>query len=118
MNNVSLIGNLVVDPELRYSQSGNAIVKGTIAVRRDNEKSDFIRYLGFGKTAEIIAEHFRKGRQIGIAGAIWTGSYEKDDGSKVYTNEVCVNRVTFVGGKKEKKESVEQIDDSDEFPFR
>jgi len=118
MNSVNLVGNLTADPELKYSQAGKAIAKGTIAVRRDNEKSDFVRYLAFGKTAEMIAEYFRKGSQIGVSGSIWTGSYEKDDGSKVYTTEVCVNGFTFVGGKKEKKESVEQIDDSDEFPFR
>ena len=117
MNNVNLVGRLVREPELKYGKDGKAILKNSIAVSRNKEQSDFINIVAFGKTAELIAEYHEKGDLIALAGAIWTGSYEKE-GVKVYTFEVCVNQITFVKsftdtGKKETK----QDDTNFEFPF-
>ena len=111
MNNVNLIGRLVRDPELRYSQSGMAILRFTVAVDRKLSKekkqeaqannqptADFISCVAFGSTAEVIANYHSKGSQIGVEGRIQTGSYEKD-GQRVYTTDVMVNAITFVGSK-------------------
>ena len=120
MNTVQLIGNLVADLEVKQSQAGKTIAKGTIAVRRDKEKSDFIRIVAFGKTAEMLSEYFSKGSQIAVTGTIWTGSYEKEDGSKVYTTDVCVNSFTFLNSKKEEKPQTTKPtnkEPDEEFPF-
>lgn len=111
MNSVNLIGRLVRDPELKYTQSGLAVLRFTVAVDRKLSKdkreeaernnqptADFISCTAFGKTAEVIANYNGKGSQIAVEGRIQTGSYEKD-GRRIYTTDVLVNSITFVGSK-------------------
>lgn len=104
MNTVNLIGNLVADPELKGQN--NNVVNFAIAVQRlfknkqTNEyETDFIRCVAFGKTAEIIANNFTKGNKIGVTGSIQTGSYENNQGQKVFTTDIAVNNITFVERK-------------------
>ena len=114
MNNVSLIGRLTRDPELRYTQSGVAVVRFNVAVDRRMSKqrkreaeaanqptADFISCVAFGKTSELIANYFNKGNRIGLEGRIQTGSYDKPDGTRVYTTDVVVNRVHFIESRSE-----------------
>jgi single-strand DNA-binding protein len=103
MNNVSLIGRLTQDTSLKYLPTGTAVLKNTLAVnRRKKDETDFINITAFGKGAELIANHLTKGDQVGLTGHIQTGSYEKD-GRKVYTFEVVVDGVIFIGSKKQGK---------------
>lgn len=104
MNNVSLIGRLTKDVELKYSSSGVAVAKFTLAVnrafKRDGEQeADFIRITTFKKTAENTANFCKKGSLVGIVGQIQTGSYDGQDGKKVYTTEVLANNVQFLEPK-------------------
>lgn len=123
MNQVNLIGNLTKDTTLTYTSSGTAVLKNGIAVRRDKERTDFINIVAFKKTAELIANHFQKGNQIGINGSIITGSYENQEGRKVYTTDVMVNSITFINGNKQneqpdsepKRKSVPPAIDDDPF---
>ena len=109
MNNVSLLGRLTKDPELRYTQGGKASCRFTLAVDRglSREKrqeleannqptADFIFVTAWGKTAELVANYLSKGRQVAIEGSIRTGSYENQEGQRVYTTEVWANRVHFI----------------------
>lgn len=111
MNNVTLLGRLTRDPELKYTQSGIAVTRITVAVDRGLSKekrqaaqasnqptADFINCIGWGKTAELISNYFSKGNQIGIVGRIQTGSYEKN-GKMVYTTDVVINSISFVESK-------------------
>lgn len=104
MNTINLIGRLTKDPELRYSQSGVAICTFTLAVNRDftnqngEREADFIQCKAFKKTAENLANYQQKGSQIGVVGRLQTGSYEKD-GQRVYTTDVMVDRIEFLGSK-------------------
>ena len=118
MNNVNLVGRLTSDPELKYTQAGKAVLKGCVAVSRDKEKSDFINIVAFGKTAELIAEYHRKGDLIALSGAIWTGSYDAQDGTKRYTFEVAVNSITFVKSAKNEPSGANISETEDpSFPF-
>lgn len=105
MNTVNLIGNLTRDPELRLSQSGTAVASCNIAVQRrfKNQNGDyesyFINIKAFSKTAELLAEHFRKGSKLGLTGNIQTGSYENQQGQRVFTTDVVVENLTFVERK-------------------
>lgn len=136
MNSVNLVGRLVRDPELRYTNGNNAYVRFTLAVDRRLSKekrqeaesknqptADFISCVAWGKTAETIANYLSKGSQVGIDGKIQTGSYEKDDGTKVYTTDVLVTGMTFVGNKNSTSRNTESepsgfypVDDED-IPF-
>lgn len=99
MNKVVLIGRFTKDPELRYATgSGIATSRFTVAVNRQEKKdeADFINCVAFNKTAMLIAQYFAKGRRIAISGSIRTGSYLKDDGTKVHTTDVVVENFDFI----------------------
>lgn len=104
MNSVSLIGRVARDPEVRYTNSENAmaIAKFTLAVDRrfnkDQQSADFISCVSFGKTAEHIEKYWHKGMKMGATGRIQTGSYTKD-GQKFYTTDVVVEQVEFCESK-------------------
>ena len=97
MNYVSLLGRLTKDPELKYSQSGKAFCKFTIAVTREfnREEADFINCVAWDKRAEAIAEYLRKGRRIAIQGRLNVSNYEKN-GETVWRTDVVVDKFDFI----------------------
>ena len=100
MNNVTIIGNLTKDPELRYTTDGKPIAKFTVAVNDgygENQRTSYIPVTVFGKQAENCDRFLSKGRKVGVTGRIQTGSYEKD-GRKIYTTDVIANVVEFLSG--------------------
>ena len=101
MNNVSLVGRLTRDPEIKTTNSGSTYARFSIAVDRRGKDAgtDFINIVAFGKTSEFIERYFRKGQRIGINGRIQTGNYEGKDGKKVYTFDVIAENVEFVESK-------------------
>lgn len=76
INNVTLVGRLTKDPDLRYTSTGTAVASFTIAVNRaykkenDEQKADFINCVVWRKTAESLANYTRKGSLVGIEGRI------------------------------------------------
>lgn len=110
MNQVTLIGRLTKDVELRYMEGSNmANANFTLAVDRGLSKdkkqeaeskgwptADFIRVVVWGKQAENCSNFLAKGRLVGIAGKIQTGSYTNKDGQKVFTTDVVANNVEFL----------------------
>ena len=102
MNVIVLSGTLVKDVELRHTKNDLAVGSFTIAVRRElknkdgNYESDFINCVSYGKLAETINNYFKKGSRILLDGKLQTGSYEGQDGKKVYTTNVVVNQINFV----------------------
>lgn len=103
MNNVQLIGNLTRDPELRYTGgSQTPVCRFTLAINRlanGEKKADFPQVVVFGKQAENCEKYLAKGRKVAVEGRIQTGSYEKENGEKVYTTDVVANRVEFLSSK-------------------
>lgn len=102
VNKVVIVGRMVKNPDLRFTPgNGNAVSRFTVAVNRQFKKdeTDFISCVAFGKTAEIIAQHFTKGKQIAVSGSIRTGSYEAQDGTKRYTTDVAVESFDFIESK-------------------
>ena len=105
MNKVFLVGRLTRDPELRYTSSNLATMRCAIAVdrqyARDGEErgADFINIVAFGNRAETMSKYLTKGSQIAIDGRIQTGSYDGQDGKKVYTTDVVVENFQFLDTK-------------------
>jgi single-strand DNA-binding protein len=105
MNKVFLVGRLTRDPELRYSSSNLATMRCAIAVDRqyvrDGEErgADFINIVAFGNRAETMSKYLTKGSQIAVDGRIQTGSYDGQDGKKVYTTDVIVENFQFLDTK-------------------
>ncbi|MDO4622640.1 MAG: single-stranded DNA-binding protein [Eubacteriales bacterium] len=107
MNKVILMGRLTRDPDIRYSQGENAqaVARYTLAVdrrfsRRDGEQSaDFIGCVAFGRSAEFAEKYLHQGTKIVVEGRIQTGSYTKQDGTRVYTTDVVVENQEFAESK-------------------
>lgn len=101
MNNVSLIGRLTADPELKTTQSGISNVRFSIAVDRrfakqgEEKQADFINIVAWRQTAEFICKYFSKGQRIALTGCIQTGSYTDRDGNKRYSFDVLAENVEF-----------------------
>lgn len=106
MNKVILMGRLVRDPEIRYTQGENsmAVARFTLAVdrrfKRDNQPTaDFISCICFRKTAEFVEKYCKKGTRLAVDGSWQTGSYTNKDGNKVYTNDCLVDNCEFAESK-------------------
>lgn len=105
MNIVVLHGNITADPELRQTQSGNAVVKFNIAVKRKMPNksgeytSDYHTCQMWGKRAEVIARYFAKGSPIIVYGELQNNNYEKD-GVKHYGYVINCENFDFVSSNK------------------
>lgn len=104
INRVVLVGRLVADPELRYTPNGIASCKFRVAVNRPfknegEQQADFITCVAWRKQAENLANFMKKGSLIAIEGKIQTGSYEGQDGKRVYTTDVVADSVQFLEPK-------------------
>lgn len=101
MNSVNLIGRLTKDVDLRYTQSGLAVGRFSVAIDRPKKDgqdngADFPNCVAYGKTAENLANYVHKGEMVGVTGCIRTGSYTGKDGRKVYTTDISVASVQFL----------------------
>jgi len=125
VNKVFLIGRLTADPELRYTESGKAYTRFSLAVNRNykNEsgesEADFISIVAWEKRAETIAKYLRKGNRLSVFGKIQTGSYEKEDGSRGYLTDVIVSEIEFLENKpKDDRPAPEYEESNDDDPFK
>jgi single-strand DNA-binding protein len=107
INKVILIGNLGRDPEIRYTQDGQAVVNFTLATTMEwrdkatgekRDKTEWHRIVAFRKLAEICGEYLSKGRQVYIEGRLQTRSWEQDGVTK-YITEVVANDMQMLGSK-------------------
>jgi single-strand DNA-binding protein len=106
INKVILIGDLGRDPELRYTQSGQAVVNFSLATTENwndkngekVERTEWHRIVAWGRTGELCAQYLSKGRTVYIEGRLQTRDWEDRQGNKRSTSEVNANRIQFLGG--------------------
>ncbi|WP_342505659.1 single-stranded DNA-binding protein [Sporosarcina sp. FSL K6-2383] len=102
INRVVLVGRLTKDPELKYTQTGVAVTRFTLAVNRTfssasgEREADFINCVTWRKQAENTANFLRKGSLTGIEGRIQTSSFDGQDGKRVFMTEVVADSVQFL----------------------
>ena len=131
MNNVILIGRLIKDVELRYTQSSNATyARFTIAVDRGMSKekkqeleangqptADFINIVVWGKQAENCQKYLQKGRNVAIQGRLQSGSYTAQDGTRKFVTEVWAERVQFIEWGEKKEDHTQPFGQFDELEY-
>ena len=132
MNRIVLVGRLAQEPELRYTQTGIAVAKFTVAVNRPfvnqqgEREADFIDIVVWRNQAENCANYLSKGRLVGIDGRLQIRSYETADGQRRRVAEVVADRVEFLDRARDTDQGSEDSarqqtgDDSgfpDEVPF-
>ena len=105
VNKVILIGNLGKDPELRVTPTGTAVATFSLATTerrtdKNGQRKDLTEWhniVAFGKTAELVNQYLKKGRQCYLEGRIQTRSWDDKDGTKKYKTEIIINSVQFLG---------------------
>ena len=106
INRVIIIGRMVKDPELRYTQSGTSVASFSVANNRtyvsSGEKKEVVSYfncVAWGKMGEIIVQYSKKGHRLGIEGRLQQRSWEDQNGNKRSTVEVIVENFQFLTPK-------------------
>jgi single-strand DNA-binding protein len=96
MNNVTLIGRVGRQPELHYTSNGTAVCEISVAVDGTNDSVEWIPVVTWGPTAEAVAQHVQKGRQVGVEGELRVSEWQPDNGPKRYDVKVNARRVDFL----------------------
>lgn len=105
-NQVTLMGNLTRDPELRQTPSGQNVCSFSLALNRSykgadgnwQEATDYVDVVAWGPLGERVAQYLSKGSQCLVSGRLQSRSWEQD-GQKRSKVEVVAQDVTFLGGR-------------------
>lgn len=106
LNRAILVGNLGMDPELKFTQGGQAVLRIRLATTESfvnkggerQERTDWHTVIVWGKRAESLNKILSKGRTIWVEGRIQTRSWEDKDGGKRYATEINATNIGLVGG--------------------
>lgn len=105
INNVTLVGRLTKDAELRYTANGTGVATFTLAINRNftnqagEREADFVQCVIWRKPAETLANYARKGTLLGVTGRIQTRSYDNQQGQRVYVTEVVAENFQLLESK-------------------
>lgn len=128
MNKVAMIGRTATDPEVRYTNKGDAVANFRVAVERRYKKdgqteADFFQTTAFGKTAEFIEKYIRKGQKIGFAGRLQNDEFTNRDGQKITRAVIIIEEIEFCEKKEQAERPADTFQpvpdniDSEELPF-
>lgn len=130
LNQITLMGRLTHDPELRVTPKGISVASFAVAVNRDYErdKADFINVIAWRSTADFVEKYFHKGDTIALTGSLQMREWRDKDNNRRISAEVVANSVYFCGQKRESNSTqrddyaprgLEDVgpDDDGELPF-
>lgn len=133
MNRVIVKGNLVKDCTYKEKEDGKKIAQGVIALNRGKNRdgedlgADFPNIVAFGHHADFLKRFGKKGRAFLIEGKIRTGSFDKEDGTRVFTTSIFVTSIEFADSKREDEQSAEpqecegefmEVPEGEDLPFK
>lgn len=108
INKVIIVGTAGADPEIRYTASGTAIAKVSIATNESwndkqtgqkQERTEWHRVTFFGTLAEIVGEYLKKGKQVYVEGSLRTDKWTDKEGVERYTTNVIASEMQLLGGR-------------------
>ena len=131
LNRIIVMGRMTRDPELRRTNSGNAVTSFTVAVDRDfksqsgEKETDFIDVVAWRNTAEFVSKYFSKGRMAVVEGRLQLRDWTDKDGNKRRTAEIVADSVYFGDSKRDGGDMVQsepqggfnEIEDDGDLPF-
>lgn len=100
-NRVILVGNLTRDPEIRYTQSGKAVTKFTLAINnpRNKEETTFVDIVAWDRLGETCNTYLKKGSNTLVEGRLVIRSYDDKDGVKRKATEVVIDNMQMLGSR-------------------
>ena len=108
VNKVILVGNLGNDPDMKYTASGSAVAKISVATKdswrdkqtgENQERTEWHRVVAFGRLGEIMGEYLRKGSQVYIEGRLQTNKWQDQNGQDRYTTEIVASDMQMLGAR-------------------
>jgi len=100
VNKVILLGNLGRDPELRYTQSGTAVAKFSVATssrtKDGGDKTEWHNVVAWDKLAELVNRLVGKGSKVYVEGRLQTREYTDKDGNRRWSTEVVAREMVFL----------------------
>ena len=107
LNRIEIAGNLVADPELRYTPGGAAVTTFKVAVQHNykdgvgeqKQEVGFFSVVAWKRCAELCKEFLKKGSNALVIGRISNRSWDGQDGQKHYRDEVIASQVIFLDRK-------------------
>lgn len=141
-NHVTFIGRLTADPELKKTANDKSYCNFSLARNRRVQKdadpvTDFINFVAWGNTADMLCKYFHKGERVGVSGELQQRSWEDNNGNKRYVVEVIARELEFIERKTNNNdtdatskanyvtqqpntiniEEYEEVESSDDLPF-
>lgn len=131
LNRIIVMGRLTRDPELRRTNSGNAVTSFTVAVDRGfktqsgDKETDFIDVVAWRNTAEFVSKYFSNGRMAVVEGRLQLRDWTDKEGNKRRTAEIVADSVYFGDSKRDGGDTVQsepqgsfsEIEDDGDLPF-
>ena len=125
LNNITLMGRLTRDPELRSTTSGTSVASFTLAVDRDfmsresgERQTDFIDIVAWRQTGEFVSKYFQKGSMAVVSGRLQIREWQDKEGNKRRSAEVVAENIYF--GESKRRDGVDvpqptftELDNSD-----
>lgn len=114
INQVTLVGRLTRDPEVKFTSEGTPVSHVILAVNRHYRnqhgeiETDFVQCILWKKTAENTAHYCRKGSVVGVMGRLQTRHYDNQEGKRIYVTEVIADTVRFLSGKPSEEPEVKE----------
>jgi single-strand DNA-binding protein len=105
INQVTLVGRLTRDPELKKTTDGTAVTHITLAVNRPFRnhngefETDFVQCTIWRKAAENTCQYCRKGAVVGVTGRLQSRNYDNKEGKRVYVTEVVTETIRFLSAR-------------------
>ena len=125
LNHINAMARLTRDPELRHTQSGNAVCSFSIACERDRadkdgkREVDYLDIVAWDKNAEFVSKWFSKGQLVAVSGRLKNREWQDKDGNKRRSAEIVAHVCYFAESKWESAPAQFQevsVDDG-ELPF-
>jgi len=120
LNRIILIGRLTRDPELRYTNTGKAVARFTLAIDRPfknqagEREADFINVVVWGPLADNCSKYLSKGKLAAVDGRLEIRSFEGQDGNRRLIAEVVAENVRFLSPRSQPEPGYN--DGLDDFP--
>ena len=118
MNQLTIIGNLTADPEVRTTQEGKEVCGFTVAVNRrkrsnnqNQPDADFFRVSAWENLGKICKQYLSKGKKVCVVGSVSVRAYDRQDGTPAASLEVMAKDVEFLSPKDGGMTAVNDPDD-------
>ncbi len=106
INQVTIVGRLTKDPELRITSDDKVVLNFTLALnrfgkaKRFDQDADFVPCVAWGRRAEEICNYCEKGMLVGVVGELQTRSYVNKDENRIYVMEVLTRKIRYLSSNK------------------